>query len=407
MKNIRPSDTKSDNVLLEYELACGLATKKLLNIFPILVGGGHRGTLEGVSYTSQLVPRQDDGEGNVPMFDFAKYGPHTFPKECSASSRTPITTTINTMLAYQGVILCSAAELTVYAGVAAADKKTSPLESRVFAVLNDTAWYNPENSLCIPGYRYWNGKAAAQAELPPEQAEPIEKVEEIVVGEDATGEPEILFPQMAPVRRASFNPSQVKKNGGYMPTTRKPEDGSANFTSAETARRATSLLPPVPGLVPADLSSPNDDADGGIHTPPNELEDGVSPLGTYLNVSDEDGTVVNIIVDGDSEVMLSDKPTDMEDDTMTFPDFTVPVYPRPSLYEEREEPVGATRHSFTNSFKAAKNATPAAWVEKPPPAPQVWEEQPAGPVFATYNFTNSFRHSVRPKAKPTTNRVTT
>jgi hypothetical protein len=134
MKNIRPSDTKKDNVLLEYELACGLATKKLLNIFPILVGGGHRGTLEGVSYTSQLMPRQDDGEGNVPMFDFAKYGPHTFPKECSASSRTPITTTINTMLAYQGVILCSAAELTVYAGVAAADKKTSPLESRVFAV---------------------------------------------------------------------------------------------------------------------------------------------------------------------------------------------------------------------------------------------------------------------------------
>ena len=74
---------------------------------------------------------------------------------------------------------------------------------------------------------------------------------------------------------------------------------------------------------------------------------------------------------------------------MAFPDFTVPAFPRPSLYEEREEPPGTRKHSFISSFKAAKNAAPAAWVsERSPPAPQVqeWEEQSAGPVFATYNL---------------------
>jgi hypothetical protein len=131
MKKIKATDLKSDNVLLEYEMANALAAEKRLNIFPVLVGGGDRGTATGVTKKALLQPRKKNAAGDLERFDFAEFGPHMFPQHPSSTHpKGTISATINAILAYQGVKLQSDEDLKIFTGPAANTSTTTDVTAQ-------------------------------------------------------------------------------------------------------------------------------------------------------------------------------------------------------------------------------------------------------------------------------------
>ena len=149
--NRQEGDSKQDNVLVEYERALILHKEKRLNIFPVAVGGGSRGYINSNVKEKDLTPRLMDNEGKVAKFDFQEvYG---LPKFSSPTCLThSIYKTVNSILEFQAVTLNSVNDLTV--NVKTKDESADLVE-RIMKVLQDTAWYNPNNSMCIPGAKHW------------------------------------------------------------------------------------------------------------------------------------------------------------------------------------------------------------------------------------------------------------
>ena len=111
MKHITPVDRKPDNLLCEFEMAVALAKEKRLNIFPILIGGGHRGMEKHPDPTHD---RKLDVSKQIKLFDFSDYGPQNFPQNSSTTSPVYVWTTIASILSFQGVKVLDAMELLVF-----------------------------------------------------------------------------------------------------------------------------------------------------------------------------------------------------------------------------------------------------------------------------------------------------
>jgi hypothetical protein len=88
IKEVRPSDAKMDNVLLEYETAIQQQKRKLTAILPLLVG--------------QRIP----AENRFARFSFEQYGGHLFPATGSVTSpAVPICETMTGIFSNQGLLL--------------------------------------------------------------------------------------------------------------------------------------------------------------------------------------------------------------------------------------------------------------------------------------------------------------
>ena len=89
-----------DNLLHEFELAVTLAREKRINIFPVLIGGGRDHKL--------------DVNNQITLFDFSEYGPQNFPQNPSTTSPVKVSSTITSILSFQGVKLLDAIGMVVY-----------------------------------------------------------------------------------------------------------------------------------------------------------------------------------------------------------------------------------------------------------------------------------------------------
>lgn len=217
MKNITPNENKEDNVLLEYELAHRYSKEKKLNIFPILVGGGHRGMNR---HANPVEDRKLSSQQVVKEFDFAEFGPQCFPSCFSKTSTTQtVTETISYIMSFQGAKLADATVLTFHKKIlrresldasvplqsSVKSEATNDLVERILQALNDTAWYNPAYPLCIPGQKNWNSKTASDLPL---EGILLEKVH-TAFSDSKSSKRDILRGSVAPPASGTANEPEV------------------------------------------------------------------------------------------------------------------------------------------------------------------------------------------------------
>jgi hypothetical protein len=137
-------ESKSDNVLLEYEEAIRLQHDKRLAVFPIFIG-----------------KRQHEGSAAA-KFDWAEFGSHRFPNTLSPTKKTgSIADTMTHIFGFQGVSLESIEGMKVYRK--GADNHASvDVAERVLLTLLDVAW-NSGKPGSIPGKANWSDKEKANS----------------------------------------------------------------------------------------------------------------------------------------------------------------------------------------------------------------------------------------------------
>jgi hypothetical protein len=143
MAQVLPTNSKPDNVLLEYETAIQQQRNGLTAILPIFVG-------------ARSGPHE-----RIPRFNFELFGSHTFPSTGSVTQPTvPVRDTMTAIFANQGLFLSHVLEngdMFCHPKLGATSEATS-VAGRVVQTLEDVAWYNPSNPHAIQGRKYWSHK---------------------------------------------------------------------------------------------------------------------------------------------------------------------------------------------------------------------------------------------------------